>query len=363
MAAAAAIPHTGLFIDNLFRDAEGGATFPTHDPATGALLARVAHASAGDVDAAVRAAARAIAAGPRPALDGKGRCALLLRLAALVERDAEELARLEALDSGKPLRMARAADVASAVRVLRHHASMADAGGGAGGGRVLAPPASALPPPALALTLSAPIGVCAGVLPFNFPLCGAVAKLAPALAAGCCIVLKPSEQCPLSPLHLAALCAEAGVPPGVVGVVPGGKDTGAHLVAHALVRKVSFTGSTAVGKAIARVCSDRLARTTLELGGKNALVVAPDYEDMEEAARVACGANYFNAGQICAWRSARSRPPPLPHSSLYTAPLSLPPPSLPRRGHVPRLCARQQARRLCGGGSAAGARARDGRAV
>jgi acyl-CoA reductase-like NAD-dependent aldehyde dehydrogenase len=227
---------------------------------------------------------------------------------------------------------------------------------------VLAPPSGALPPPALALTLSAPIGVVAGILPFNFPLCGAVAKLAPALAAGCCIVLKPSEQCPLSPLHLAALCAEAGLPPGVVGVVPGGKDTGAHLVAHALVRKVSFTGSTAVGKAIARVCSDRLARTTLELGGKNALVIAPDYEDMEEAARVACGANYFNAGQICAWgRSACAQPPRLP--TPHTAPSPSPFFSPRRRGHVPRLCARQQARRLCGCGSAAGARARDWRAV
>ena len=310
------IPHTGVFIDNEFRPAEGGATFPTHDPATGALLAHIANSSALDVDAAVRAAARAFASGPWPGLDGKERCALLLRLAALVERDAEALARLEALDSGKPLKMARAADVASAVRVLRHHASMADAGGGAGGGRVLAPPSGALPPPALALTLSAPIGVVAGILPFNFPLCGAVAKLAPALAAGCCIVLKPSEQCPLSPLHLAALCAEAGLPPGVVGVVPGGKDTGAHLVAHALVRKVSFTGSTAVGKAIARVASERLARTTLELGGKNALVVAPDYEDMEEAARIACGANFFNAGQICAWAVE-----PLQHQKVRARPL------------------------------------------
>ena len=295
----AQIVHTGVFIDNAFRPAEGGATFPTTNPATGAVLAHVSASSASDVSAAVEAAARAFASGPWPALDGKGRCALLLRLADLVERDADELARLESLDSGKPLRMARLADVGSAIRVLRHHASLADTCSSSG--RVLSPPASSLPSPALALTLSSPIGVCAGILPFNFPLCGAVAKLAPALAAGCCIVLKPSEQCPLSPLHLAALCAEAGLPPGVVCVVPGGKDTGAHLVAHPLVRKVSFTGSTAVGKAIARVASDRLARTTLELGGKNAMVIAPDFEDMEEAARVACGANYFNAGQICEW--------------------------------------------------------------
>lgn len=298
MEVAPRIRYTQRFLDNAFLPALSGATFPTHDPGTGLVLAEVALCGPADVDAAVASCAAAFSEGAWAQSDGRSRCALLLRLADLVERDADALAHLEALDSGKPLKMARLADVASAIRVLRHHASLADV---KAGGRVLAAPASALPVPGLALTLPFPLGVVAGILPFNFPLCGAVAKLAPAVAAGCTIVLKPSEQCPLSPLHLAALCAEAGFPPGVVNVVPGGKDTGAALVAHPGVKKVSFTGSTAVGKAIARMCADRLAKTTLELGGKNAMIIAPDYVDMEEAARIACGANFFNAGQICAW--------------------------------------------------------------
>ena len=311
------ITHTGIFINNAFRPSSTGATFDTYDPATGRLLASIADASPSDVEDAVAAAATAFTSGPWPLLDGPSRGALLLRLAALLERDAERVATLEALDSGKPLRMARLADVGSALRVLRHFASLADATGGRG--RVLPAPSSALQPPSLALTLSSPIGVVAGILPFNFPLCGAVAKLAPALAAGCTLVLKPSQQCPLSPLHLAALCAEAGVPPGVVNVLPGGRATGAALVAHGGVAKISFTGSNAVGRGIASVAAARCARTTLELGGKNALIVCPDYADVEAAAKVACGANYFNAGQICEWAGGAQQ------CFLFPRAISLPP--------------------------------------
>jgi phenylacetaldehyde dehydrogenase len=290
------IQHTGVFINNEFQSSSDGRTFDTVDPGTGRTIASVSYGSVEDVDRAVRSCHQALTQGAWSELDGKGRGAHLLALAALCESEREKLATIEALDSGKPYRMAQLADVNSAIRVLRHHASLADTRG-PGGGRVLSPPTSSTP--GLTLTLSAPIGVVAGILPFNFPLCGAVAKLAPALAAGCTIVLKPSEQCPLSPLYLAHLCARAGIPPGVVACVPGGRDTGAALVEHPLVAKVSFTGSNAVGQGIARVAAARCARTTLELGGKNALIVCPDFTDMGEAARIAAGANFFNAGQIC----------------------------------------------------------------
>lgn len=290
------IQHTGVFINNEFSPSSDGRSFDSIDPGTGRKICSVSHGSVEDVDRAVQSCHRALTSGVWSTLDGKGRGAYLLALAAQCEGERDRLATIEALDSGKPLRMAQLADVNSAIRVLRHHASLADTQG-PGGGRVLSPPTSATT--GLALTLSAPVGVVAGILPFNFPLCGAVAKLAPALAAGCTIVLKPSEQCPLSPLHLAHLCARAGFPPGVVACVPGGRDTGAALVAHPLVAKISFTGSNAVGQGIARVAAGRCARTTLELGGKNALIVCPDFTDMGEAARIAAGANFFNAGQIC----------------------------------------------------------------
>ncbi len=294
------VRYTTHFIDNVFvAPSPDSKWITTTDPCTGQEIACVPSGSDADVDAAVRAAARAGAAGGAwSAMDGAARGALLLRLAALMERDADALAAIEALDTGKPLRVARGADVASAIRVLRHHASLADVAG-AGGGRVLGAPLGAVPAPALALTLEAPVGVVAGIVPFNFPLCGAAAKLAPALAAGCTLVLKPPHQAPLSALALAALVREAGCPAGVVNVLCGAAATGAALVAHAAVRKVSFTGSVAAGRAVGAAAAARCARVTLELGGKNAFVVAPDFADMAEAARVAAGANFYNAGQIC----------------------------------------------------------------
>ena len=296
-AAAAAVAHTSLFLLNGFRPASTGATLPITDPSTDAVIAHVADASSVDVDAAVRAAHAAFHGVEWGAFDGPARARLLSRLADLLALDADVFAQLEALDCGKPLAMARLADVASSVRVLRYHAALAEAGCGRGG-RVLAPPSSAVGDTALSFTSLAPIGVVAGIVGFNFPLCGVVAKLAPAIAAGCTIVLKPSHQCPLSALALAALSVKAGFPPGVLAVLPGGRATGAALVAHPLVSKVSFTGSCAVGKAIGAACAARCIRFTLELGGKNALIVAPD-ADVEAAAHLACGANFFNAGQIC----------------------------------------------------------------
>lgn len=287
----------GPLIENTFGAASStGATLSVTDPATDEEIARVADCSSEDVDRAVRAADAAFRGAAWRACDGPARGALLRRLAELLERDASRFALIEALDSGKPLAVARGADVGSSIRVLRWHAAYAEAAPPAG--EVLSPPAGAAPAGALVMTQRTPLGVAAGVLPFNFPLCGAVAKLAPAIAAGCTIVLKPSAQCPLTALALGAACVEAGFPPGVVCIVPGGAATGAALVAHPLVAKVSFTGSCAVGKAIARVCADRCARVTLELGGKNALVIAPD-ADVAVAVKVALGANFFNAGQIC----------------------------------------------------------------
>jgi len=315
-----------IFIDNEFLAAASSASaaagskfFRTIDPSTGDVLCdEVALADDRDVGAAVEAAYNAFrrsrrgsGSRARSSCDGDGddlhqrygdaayRGQLLSKLADLVERDADLLASIEAADVGKPLRMARLADVDSAIAVLRAHAGFCFAGHGLGGSERPLRESTGVE---LCYTRKEPIGVVAAVLPFNFPLCGAVAKLAPAVAAGCAVVLKPSERCPHSPLYLCSLVAEAGFPSGVVNAVPGDAATGRALVSHPLVAKISFTGSTAVGKSICRAAAsqdgERLARVTLELGGKNPCVVCPD-ADVEFAAKIACGGNFFNSGQIC----------------------------------------------------------------
>jgi acyl-CoA reductase-like NAD-dependent aldehyde dehydrogenase len=288
---AVTVQHTRLFINGAFVPAASGRTFATLNPATEEVLAHVDEAGEEDVEAAVAAAHAAGRPGSAwRALEPHQRGHLLARLADLVERDGEALADLEAADNGKPARMARLVDVGTAVRMLRYYAGWPDklasatlptAGGG------------------LTYTRWEPVGVVAAILPFNFPMLGAVTKAAPALAAGNTVVVKPAEQTPLGALHLAALVAEAGFPPGVFNVVNGpGEVTGAALVAHPRVRKVTFTGSTAVGKLIQRVAADTLKRVTLELGGKNAALVLPD-ADVGDAVRIASGGNFFNSGQIC----------------------------------------------------------------
>jgi aldehyde dehydrogenase (NAD+) len=264
-----AVRFTKLYINGAFVDGADGKTFPVIDPGTEDVVAHVAEAAPADVDAAVRAAAAAGGPGSAwRALDPHERAARMHRLADLIDAAGASLADLEALDTGKPVSLARAVDVATASRVLRYYAGWADKLAGAtlptaGGG--------------LTYTRHQPVGVVAAILPFNFPMLGAVTKTAPALAAGCTVVVKPAEQTPLGALFVASLFQDAGFPPGVFNVVNGpGETVGAALVSHPLVRKVTFTGSTKVGKLIQKAAADSMKRVTLELGG-----------------------NFFNAGQIC----------------------------------------------------------------
>jgi len=293
--AAALAASSGLLIDGALVPSADGATFETCDPATGEPLATVARAGRDDVDRAVRAAGAAFERWSRR--PGAERERLLLRLAELVERDLELLARLESLDTGKPLTAAREGDLPLVVELLRYF-----------GGWATKIEGETLPTGAgeemLVYSRREPVGVVAAIVPWNFPLSQACFKLAPALAAGCTVVLKPAEQTPLTALRLAALVVEAGFPPGVVNVLTGfGEDAGAALVAHPGVRKVAFTGSVDVARQIARACAEQLKPASLELGGKSPNIVLAD-ADVAGAARAAAEAIFYNAGQVC---SAGSR--------------------------------------------------------
>ncbi|HWG25558.1 aldehyde dehydrogenase family protein [Actinospica sp.] len=280
-----------LLIGDKWRDAASGATLTTVDPATGQPLATVADAGPDDVDAAV-AAARDALHDPRWAgITPAARARLLWRIADLLERDASAFAELETRDQGQPLPIARAVSVAGAAEHFRYYAGWSTKIDG----RV---PAHSVPD-ALNYTRRVPVGVCGLITPWNFPLLIAVWKLAPALACGNTVVLKPAEQTPLTALRLARLFAEAGFPPGVVNVVTGGPDTGRALVRHNGVDKLSFTGSTEVGRDIVRAAGGNLARLSLELGGKAASVVAAD-ADLDIAVPANLRSGIQNAGQVCA---------------------------------------------------------------
>ncbi|MCR6483661.1 aldehyde dehydrogenase family protein [Amycolatopsis sp. OK19-0408] len=284
---------TGLFIDGAWTDA--AATFDDLNPATGELLTRVADASAEDVDRAV-GAARAALEGAWGDTPGVARGRLLNKLADLVERDAPELARLEALDIGKPAGQPAMLDVPNAVATFRHFAGWADKIQGA-----TIPTAGYL---GLAKTHSytvrEPVGVIGAIVPWNTPLMIAAWKLGPALAAGNTVVVKPAEDAPLSILHLGKLVEEAGFPAGVVNIVPGlGETAGAALVAHPGVDKISFTGSPEVGRLIQKSAADTFKRVTLELGGKSPQIVAED-ADVEAAINGIAMGLFFNQGEVCA---------------------------------------------------------------
>ena len=295
---------TGLFIDGTWR--EGAATFDDLNPATGKVVARIAAGDESDVDEAVRAARRALA-GEWAEVPGAGRAVLLNRLADLIERDADELARLEAIDVGKPVGQPTVLDVPNAIATFRHFAGWADKIQGAA-----VPTAGYQGRPTHSYTVREPIGVIAAIVPWNTPLMIAAWKLAPALAAGNTVVVKPAEDAPLSILHLAGLIEEAGFPPGVVNVVPGlGEVAGAALVRHCDVDKVSFTGSPAVGREIQKVAADSFKRVTLELGGKSPQIVLED-ADVDAAVQGIAMGLFFNQGEVCA---AGTRI--LVHRSLY----------------------------------------------
>lgn len=291
-----------LLIDGRRVAALSGRTFETLNPATGEVLARVAEAGAEDIDVAVRSA-RAAFEGPWGQMKASERGALLLKLAELIRRDEAELARLESLDSGKPVSAIARQDLPAVLDTLTYYAGMADKING----QVI--PAR---PDALTYTVREPLGVVGAIIPWNFPLMIGMWKIAPALACGCTVVLKPAELTPLTALKIGDLALEAGFPAGVLNVVPGfGKVAGQALVDHPDVDKVTFTGSPVVGRQILQGAAGNLKRVTLELGGKSANIIFPD-GDVDTAVKAAGSGIFFNTGQVC---SAGSRI--LVHESIH----------------------------------------------
>jgi len=285
-----------MLIGGRWLEAASGKTFPTYNPATGEVLAQVAEGTSTDIDKAVIAARKAFESGPWRKLTTSERGRLIWKLADLIESHLEEFAQLESLDNGKPLGVARAADVPLAVDHFRYMAGWATK---IEGNTI---PLSVPYTPGtryLSYTLREPVGVVGQIIPWNFPLLMAAWKLGPALASGCTIVLKPAEQTPLSALRLGELICEAGFPDGVVNIVPGyGETAGAALAAHQDVDKVAFTGSTEVGKLILRAAAGNLKKVSLELGGKSPNIVCKDADVAASIPGVA-SAIFFNHGQCC----------------------------------------------------------------
>jgi len=281
-----------MFIDGQFVPATSGKTFPVFNPANGEVICEVPEGDAQDVDKAVLAARRAFDSGPWHTMSPSARGKLLWKLADLLEAHTDEFAELESLDNGKPVSVARVADVPLAVDLFRYMAGWTTKTLG-----------STIPLSAghdfFSYTVREPVGVVAQIIPWNFPLLMAAWKLGPALATGCTVVMKLAEQTPLTGLRLAHLIAEAGFPNGVVNILTGfGEPCGAPLAAHDLVDKVAFTGSTEVGKLIAKAATGNLKKVTLELGGKSPAIIFPD-ADMDAAIAGAASAIFFNQGQCC----------------------------------------------------------------
>ena len=284
-----------LLIDGEWVPAASGETFETLNPATEEKLADVAHGKAEDIERAVKAARAAFADGSEwRTMNASDRGRLIWKISELIEENGDELAMLEALDNGKPFAVARAADIPLAADLFRYMAGWTTKIEG----KTI--PISALPAPGNyhAYTMRDPVGVVGQIIPWNFPLLMAAWKLGPVLAAGCTVVLKPAEQTPLSALRLGELMLEAGLPKGVVNIVTGFGDAGAHLAAHDDVDKVAFTGSTEVGKLIVEAAAGNLKKVSLELGGKSPNVVYSD-ADLESAIAGAAHAVFFNHGQCC----------------------------------------------------------------
>ena len=279
-----------MLIDGKWVDAASGKTFATPNPATGEVLARVAEGDAEDVDRAVRAARRAFDGGKWPRMRPTEREGLLLRIADLIEKHGDELAQLETLDNGKTIFESRNVDVPGAAATFRYYAGWVTKIYGE---------TNPSDPAFFNYTLREPVGVCGQIIPWNFPLLMAAWKIAPALACGNTVVLKPAEQTPLSALRLGELLLEAGVPDGVVNIVPGfGPTAGGALVRHPQVDKIAFTGSSEVGKEIHRETAGTLKRLSLELGGKSPNIVFSD-ADPKAAIEGALMGVFFNQGQVC----------------------------------------------------------------
>ena len=285
-----AVGPSKLFINNRWVNSHSGKTFPTINPATGEEICQVAEADATDVDEAVKAARNAFENGPWPRMSAADRGRLLYKLADLIEEHADELAMLEALDNGKPYHVARAADLGLAIATYRYYAGWADKVQG----RTI-PVAGNY----FTYTRHEPVGVVGQIIPWNFPILMQTWKLAPALATGNTIVMKPAEQTPLTALRVCELIQQAGFPEGVVNMVPGYGTAGAAIASHMDVDKVAFTGSTEVGHLVMEAAAkSNLKRVTLELGGKSPNIIFAD-ADMDEAVEGAHFGLFFNQGQCC----------------------------------------------------------------
>src|SRR6202162_3648323 len=285
-----------MLVHGRWVNAASGKTFPTYNPATGAVLAQVAEGDREDINQAVKAARKAFDNGPWRRMTASERGRLIWKPADLLEQHTEEFGYIESLDNGKPLNIAKAADVPLAVDLFRYMAGWATKIEGN-----TIPLSVPYTPGAkyLAYTLREPVGVVGQIIPWNFPLLMAAWKLGPALATGCTVVIKPAEQTPLSCLLLGELVQEAGIPDGVVNIVPGfGETAGAALASHPDVDKIAFTGSTEVGKLILQAAAGNLKKVSLELGGKSPNIVLED-ADVEAAIPGAASAIFFNHGQCC----------------------------------------------------------------
>jgi len=279
-----------LFINGDWVDAASGKTFNTVNPATEKVLVAVAEGDRADIDRAVIAARRALESGPWSSMSARDRGRLLFRLARLIDENRRELATLETLDNGKPIRETSNVDLQQVIDVFEYYGGWADKIHG-----------ETIPVngPYLNYTRREPVGVVGQIIPWNFPLLMAAWKLGPALSCGNTVVLKPAEQTPLTSLRLGELIQEAGFPEGVVNIVPGyGPTAGQALVEHPGVDKIAFTGSTEVGKLIQAQAAGTLKRVSLELGGKAPNIVFAD-ADMEEAVRGAMTGIFFNQGEVC----------------------------------------------------------------
>ncbi|MGB0716142.1 MAG: aldehyde dehydrogenase family protein [Phycisphaerae bacterium] len=280
-----------MLIGGEWMPSASGKTFETLNPATGEPICRIAEGDAEDVNRAVEAARKAFDSSSWRRMDASARGRLIYKLADLIEQNADELATLESMDNGKPVRDSRAIDIPAVVDVYRYYAGWADKVHG----KVCSPNG-----PYHGYTVHEPVGVVGQIIPWNFPALMQAWKWGPALAMGCTVVLKPAEQTPLTAIRIGELAMEAGFPPGVINIVPGfGPTAGAAIVKHPNVDKIAFTGSTEVGKAILNEAGAvNLKRVTLELGGKSPNIIFAD-ADVKTAAKHAYFGLFFNMGQCC----------------------------------------------------------------
>jgi len=336
-----------LFINGEWVASSHDSTIEVEDPSSGQIVSHIVDASVADTDRAVAAARAAFDDGRWSDLPPIVRERTMLRLADLIEAHGDELAELEAIDVGKPKTMAGVVDIPGAAAHIRYMAGWA----AKIGGETLQP--YTMPNGTVfSYTVKEPVGVCAQIVPWNFPLLMACLKIGPALAAGCTVILKPAEQTSLTALRLADLVAEAGIPAGVVNVITGyGHVSGDRLAKHPDVDKIAFTGSTEIGKLINKNATDTLKHVTLELGGKSPVIVLPDV-DPAVAGPGAAGAIFFNSGQVCVAGSRLYA-----HKSVFdevlegianSAPFWAPRPSLDPAAHMGPLVSKEQFDRVMG---------------